>query len=149
MKIAADTVDITILINWFLATSGEFNPAIRNREWSAELLEWLRDEFGRSDRGIWSVRLDVEPPDSLPSSWYEEDTILGEYLRAVGRYQSDDSLKLSLHDYLPTSLEGDSLVGIGQVSKSNREEVLRAAAMIGIDYLAVGREPDIERPQQA
>ena len=150
MKIAADTNDITVLINWFLATSGEFNPAIRNREWSAELLEWLRDEFGRSDRGIWSVDIEIEPPDSLPMAWYEEDTILGEYLRAVGRYQSDDSLKLTLHDYLPNSVEGDSLAGIGHVANTNREEILRAAALAGIEYLAAGREPvEVENIQNA
>ncbi len=150
MKIAADTNEITILINWFLTTTGEFHPSIRNHEWSAELLEWLRDEFGRSDRGIWSVKLEIEPPDSLPITWYEEDTILGEYLRAVGRYQSDDSLKLALHDYLPNSVEVDLLAGIGHVKNTSREEILRAAAMVGIEYLAAGREPkEVETTQNA
>ena len=141
LKIAADTNDMTVLINWHLTTSGDFNPAIHNREWSAELLEWLRDEFGRSDRGIWSVQLHVVPPHALPAGWYEEDTILGEYLRAVGRYQSDDSLKLALHDYLPSSVQDDAMSGIGHVLHEKREEILRAAALVGVEYLAVGREP--------
>lgn len=141
LKIAADTNDMTVLINWHLVTSGEFNPATHNREWSAELLEWLRDEFGRSDRGIWSVQLKIDPPSSLPAGWYEEDTILGEYLRAIGRYQSDDSLKLALHDYLPNSVEGDAMSGIGHVIQGKREKILKAAALVGVEYLAVGREP--------
>ena len=141
MKIAADTNDVTILINWFLTTSGEFHPALRRPELADELLEWVRDEFGRSDRGLWSVRLTIEPPEALPIGWYEEDTILGEYLRAIGRYQSDDSLKLNLHDYLPSTVEGDALAGIGHVTNANREEILRAAALVGVDYLADGRDP--------
>jgi DNA repair exonuclease SbcCD nuclease subunit len=141
LKIASETNDMTVLVHWQLTTSGQFNPAIHTRAWSAELLEWLRDEFGRSDRGVWSVELDVVPPDALPVGWYEEDTILGEYLRAVGRYQSDDSLKLALHDYLPNSVQDDLMAGIGHVVHEQREETLRAAALVGVEYLAVGREP--------
>ena len=140
MKIAADT-DITILINWYLGTNGEMNPLIRDRSRTDELLEWLRDEFGRSDRGIWSVKLTVEPPSKLPAGWYEEDTILGEFLRAVGRYQSDDSIKISLHDYLPNSVESEIMAGISQVSKDRRNEILRRAALTGIEYLGAHREP--------
>lgn len=141
LKIAADTNDMTVLINWHLTTAGEFNPEIHRREWKGDLLEWLRDEFGRSDRGIWSVQLTVEPPKSLPAGWYEEDTILGEYLRAIGRYQSDDSLKLALHDYLPNTVEGEAMAGIGHVSHERRDSILKASALVGVEYLAVGRGP--------
>jgi hypothetical protein len=68
--------------------------------------------------------------------WYEEDTILGEYLRAVGRYQSDDSLKLNLHEYMPDTVKGDTMASVAHVSKERREITLRRAAMIGVNYLA-------------
>ncbi len=140
MKIAADT-DILILIDWRLDTTGDFNPQIRHRDWNAELLDWLRTEFGQSDRGIWSVRLTVEPPKCMPASWFEEDTILGEFMRAIGRCQGDGSIKLALHEFLPNSVESDLLSGIGQVSDVHRDEILRAAALTGIEYLAAHREP--------
>ena len=135
-KIVADTTDQIVLARWTLATEGMFNPAIRKREWSEQILEWLRDEFGRGDKGLWSVSLDVAAPKQLPSDWYEEDTILGEFMRAIGRYQSDDSLRLNLHEYTPTTVEGTLTAGMSQVSQNRREEVLRRAAMVGIDYLA-------------
>ncbi len=149
LKLAVETNDMTYLVNWQLKTSGPFNPAIHNRAWSAELLEWLRDEFGRSDRGVWSVEVQVDAPEALPAGWYEEDTILGEYLRAVGRYQSDDSLKLTLHDYLPSSVQDDAMAGIGHVVHEQREATLRAAALVGMEYLAVGREPLEPEPIKA
>lgn len=135
-KFVVDTTDQVVLARWLLVTEGQFNPAIRKPEWAAEILEWLRDEFGRSDKGLWSVSVKVEAPRHLPSDWYEEDTLLGEYLRAIGRYQSDESLRLQLHDYMPSTVEGALTQGISQVSNTQRENLLRQAAMTGIDYLA-------------
>ena len=140
LKIMADTTDQVVLCNWFLATEGDFNPAIRKKEWSEHLLEWLRDEFGRSDKGLWSIGVTVEAPQSLPIEWYEEDTLLGEYLRATGRYQSDDSLKLHLHEYMPQTVQGKVTAGMGQVSPKKREEVLRQAALMGVEYLGKHKE---------
>jgi hypothetical protein len=140
LKIMADTTDQVVLCNWFLATDGDFNPAIRKKEWKSDLLEWLRDEFGRSDKGLWSVVLNVEAPNSLPIEWYEEDTLLGEYLRVTGRYQSDESLKLHLHEYMPQTVQGKVTAGMGQVSPARREDVLRKAALLGVEYLGKHKE---------
>ena len=140
LKIMTDTTEQVILCKWFLATDGDFNPRIRSREWKTELLEWLRDEFGRSDHGLWSVSLTVESPKSLPIEWYEEDTILGEYMRATGRYQSDDSLKVNFHDYMPKTVDGSMTNGLGQLSTNRREDVLKKAIMVGVEYLAKHKE---------
>ncbi len=140
LKVATDNTGRTVLSKWSLSTAGDFNPAIRGAEVREELLEWLRDEFGRSETGLWSIDLRVEPPESLPMAWYEEDTILGEYLRAVGRHQSDESLKLVLHDYLPANVQSEIIGNLAHVAGNRRDEVLRRAALVGIEYLAVGRD---------
>jgi exonuclease SbcD len=140
LKIMTDTTDQVILCKWLLSPEGEFNPAIRKREWASGLLEWLRDEFGRTDHGLWSVSLQVEPPQQLPLEWFEEDTILGEYMRATGRYQSDDSLKINFHDYMPKTVDGNVAAGIAQLSTNRREEILRLATMVGVEYLAKHKE---------
>jgi len=144
LKIMTDTTDQVVLCKWFLATEGDFNPKIRNREWIAELLSWLRDEFGRSDRGLWSVNLTVESPKNLPIEWYEEDTLLGEYLRATGRYQSDESLKLNLHEYMPNTVQSKIAASMPQVSDKAREDVLRLATLVGVEYLGKHKELDVE-----
>ena len=149
LKIMTDTTEQVILCKWFLATDGDFNPRIRSREWKAELLDWLRDEFGRSDHGLWSVNLTVESPKNLPIEWYEEDTILGEYLRATGRYQSDDSLKVNFHDYMPKTVDGTMTNGLGQLSNNRREDVLRQAIMVGVEYLAKHKEYHEESEAEA
>lgn len=140
LKIMTDTTDQVVLCNWFLATEGDFNPGIRKREWIEGLLEWLRDEFGRTDKGLWSVGLRVEAPKNMPIEWYEEDTLLGEYLRALGRYQGDDSLKLNLHEYMPQTVQNKVTEGMGLVSENRRENILRQAALVGVEYLAKHKE---------
>ena len=108
------------------------------------MLDWLRDEFGRSDRGLWSVDLKVESPKNLPIEWYEEDTLLGEYLRATGRYQSDESLKLNLHEYMPNTVQSKVFAAMPQVSDRAREEILRQATLVGVEYLGKHKELDVE-----
>ncbi len=136
LKVISDTTDQIVLAKWFLTTDGEFNPQIRKPEWAAEVLEWLRDEFGRGDKGLWSTSVRVETPEKMPIDWYEEDTLLGEYLRAMGRYQSDDSLKLNLHQYMPQTVSNKVTTGMTDVPLNRREEVLRKATLLGVEYLA-------------
>ena len=140
LKMVNDCPDCLILTRWYFTTEGAFNPRIRKPQWTAEILEWLRDEFGRGDTGLWSTEVKIEAPKNLPSTWYEEDTILGEFMRVVARHQSDQDLKLNVHQYMPQTFKGDSLASIGQVDRSVRDSVLRQTAMVGIEYLAAHKE---------
>ena len=141
LKIASEAPEQTVLVHWHIATSGDFNPALRKTDVTDRMREWLRDEFGRGEKGIWTTQVSIAPPASLPATWYEEDTILGEYLRAVGRYQSDDSLNLSLHEYMPPTVDGDALSGLGRVVQERRAEVLQQTALLGVEYLGAHKEP--------
>ena len=72
----------------------------------------------------------------MPNDWYEEDTLLGEYLRAMSRYQSDESLKLNLHPLMPQTVSNKVTAGMTDVSLNRRSEVLRKATLLGVEYLA-------------
>ena len=141
LKIVSDVPDHqTVLVNWHLATSGSFNQTIRTPQWKKDLLDWLRDEFGQTEHGLWSVRITIEAPDALPAGCYEEDTILGDFLRAVGRYQSDDSLNLALHEYLPSTVEDDFASSMSRIDGKQRDRILEESSLLGIEYLAAGRD---------
>ena len=142
-KLIADTTEQVVLCNWYFSTEGGFNPKIRTPEWKSEILGWLREEFGRTDRGLWSVAIKVEAARNLPSSWYDEDTILGEYLRAVGRFQSDETLRLDFSQFLPRGLDSSITQGFNGMCELQRDEVLRRSAMLGVEYLAKHREIEV------
>ena len=131
LKLVSDNSDQSLLVDWNFTTTGDFNPALRRRENVEQLLDWLRDEFGRGETGLWSTQVRIDPPSTLPTSWYEEDTILGEYLRSIGRYQSDESLNLSLHEYIPVAVENE-LSGVARISGDRRNSTLRQAALLGV-----------------
>ncbi len=140
LKIISDHPESAVLVHWQLATSGNFNPLLRQPRVRQELLDWLRHEFGRSELGLWSVDFVIDPPHSLPGGWYEEDTILGDYLRAIGRYQSDPTLNLALHEYLPDSVDNDAVANVVRLTGESRQKVLTRATMLGVEYLAAHRD---------
>lgn len=140
LKLVTDHSEQTLLVTWQLSTSGTFNPKLRQERQREEIIKWLRDEFGRSEQGLWSVDFSIDPPPVLPEGWYEEDTILGDYLRALGRYQSDESLSLTLHEYLPKSVDNDAATEIVRLSLEQRKAILTDAALMGVEYLAAHRD---------
>ncbi len=136
MELVAEHSEQTILCRWQLAISGEraFNPGC-GWEWRTDLLNWLRTEFSKSGNGLWSICLEEIPPGDLPSKWYEEESLLGEYLRAVGRYQTDSELRLNLQNYLENDVPRWETDSLAVVSEQQRAEILSQATMLGVDCL--------------
>jgi len=54
----------------------------------------------------------------------------------MGRYQSDDSLKLNLHQYMPQTVSSKVTNGMTDVPLNRRDEILRKAMLLGVEYLA-------------
>lgn len=142
LKLISDQPDRLLLASWRIETAGAFNPAFRSAENTESWLKWLRDEFGRAADGLWSTALTIAPPESLPAAWYEEDTILGDFLRATGRYQSDETLSLALHEWLPASADSAATAQLVRLVGERRKEVLAAAATLGACALGEGRQAD-------
>jgi hypothetical protein len=82
------------------------------------------------------VSLTLDPPHALRSEWCDEDSILGDYMRVVSDYQEHDERPIELRsligeDQLPGRLQSDSWL----TDPFERDEVLRQAAMLGLDML--------------
>lgn len=136
MIIANETPSRNTLVQWHILTTGELNLNLRRIERRKKIIDWLRAEFGsETENWLWTTDVLIEPPDFLPQEWYEEDTILGEYLRAIENYQKEESLEVSLHNYLPSSTENGSFFDIGVIAPQNRSEILRQTVMLGVDYM--------------
>ncbi|MBX3418086.1 MAG: metallophosphoesterase [Pirellulaceae bacterium] len=140
LRLINEHPDRQLLVSWRISTTGTFNPKLRNEKICEDRLQWLRKEFGISPTGLWSVSLDIDAPSSLPSGWFQEDTILGDYLRAISRYREDPSIQISLHGYLPAIVEQDATHAIGRLNGEDRDKVLSAATLVGVDYLAAHRD---------
>ena len=82
-----------LLVTWTIGGSGPLLAELRHGKLRGELLEWLRIEHGLSSPIVWTVGIELEPQNALPAPLYEQETILGDFLRGCG---SSNSIPSSL-----------------------------------------------------
>ena len=126
-----------VLISWTIAGNGPLLGRLRQGKLSGELLDTLRAEYGYGPPALWSVSLEAEPAAVLPLEWYEQQTIRGEFLRAVRHYQMNPDEPIDLESYLAEEHSAGSLGATVAVSgRATRDRVLLEAAMLGVDLLS-------------
>ena len=132
---------IALFISWTIAGRGPLMASLRRGPLAGELLERLRGDFGYRTPTAWSVLLEVEQAETLPPEWYEQETIRGDFLRAIRQLQMNPDAPLELEQYLSESHRAGTLAGaVSLADRSARDAVLREAASLGVDLLS-GEEP--------
>ena len=128
---------VDLLICWTVAGSGPLLCRLRRGGLGTELLGWLRHEYGFGPPAAWSVSLEVELPAALPPEWYEQETIRGDFLRAVRQFQVNSAEPLDLQSYVAEEhLAGTLGATMAVDDPAVRERVLREAAWLGVDLLS-------------
>ncbi len=128
-----------LLIGWDICVAnGETLHAIGDAD---DLLKWLRREYGHGAPSAWTARLTIRPPQQYPQSWHDEDTILGDFLRASQRYQKADGRDLNL---LPFTEEESDIATtmatlLAEIPAACRGEVLDQATLLGVELLRGGK----------
>lgn len=135
-RIAAEAGSTAHLVSWRIAAEGPVAESIRRGDLGRELCEWLRTEFGRAKPALWTASLQLESNADLAADLYEEDTILGDFLRAVRKYEQDENLALNWHGYLPDLSGNPALASLLQpADRDLRYELLQASATLGLQLL--------------
>jgi DNA repair exonuclease SbcCD nuclease subunit len=128
-----------LLVTWNIVTDGQLSLPLRRGGLADEIVERLRREFGHATTAAWTVSLTVEPPSKLPRAWYEEDTILGDFVRALKTRQSKRNATVDLSEFLPARHRGTAMEEALKLSDpSAREAVLQGATLLGINLLRGG-----------
>ena len=105
-----------LLIGWDIAVSnGESLQSIGDPE---ELLQWIRREYGHGSPAAWTTHLSVRPPRNYPKSWHDEDTILGDFLRAAEKHRKADGRELNLLPFTEESFSNGHPGITGTTAKS-------------------------------
>ena len=130
-----------LLVSWTVAGQGPLPGQLRHGKLAAELLQWLRSDYGYRSPAAWSMSLEVEVSETLPPEWYEQETIRGDFLRAVRQLQMNPAEPLALESYMAETHLAGALGTAGAFSgKAARDRVLREAAALSVDLLS-GEEP--------
>ncbi len=136
-KIVSEASGANVMVMWRVQAGGPLAGMLRSGGLDRELLEWLRTEFGRARPAVWAVSLDVESGATLPDELYEEDTILGDFLRAVREHEQDQTLALDFARFLPDMGKNRGLASAMEpVESGSRAALLHEAAVLGADLLS-------------
>jgi len=132
---AAPTVDL--LVSWTIAGSGPLVNRLGRPGLADELLGILRGQFGFGPPAAWSLAIDVEPSAALPDEVYEEETIRGDFLRAIRSLQEDPDAPLDLEPYLGETHGSGPFRVLARVDDpATRASLLCEAALLGAELLS-------------
>jgi hypothetical protein len=130
-----------LFVSWTIVGEGPLLTHLRRGNLAAGLLETLRSEHGFGSPAVWSVGLAAEPAAVLPPQWYEQQTILGDFLRELRQHQADAEKPVALDAYLAEPQRTGPLAAAAAIAPGPaRERILREAAMLGCDLLS-GEDP--------
>ena len=109
---------------------------LRRGKLRGELLEWLRIEHGLSSPIVWTVGIELETQNVLPASLYEQETILGDFLRGLREFETDPQQPLNLESLLTDGqAAGLFSQAVAIADGATRKRVLHEAAMLGMELL--------------
>jgi hypothetical protein len=140
-ELATANQGVELLVRWVVDGQGPCVTALRRGSLAAEVISQLRREFGERKPSVWSAEIEVEPAARLNEAWYDEDSILGEFLRAVGECEQARTLEggnvLAIDEYLGKRHSTGILAEVTRLEdEATRARVLRKAAVLGADLLA-------------
>ena len=107
-----------------------------------DVLGRLRGEFAQRRPGLWSVGLQIDFDSPVPDALYTQETLLGEFLRAVRRHEAEPHLPLALESFLsPRHAAGELASAVAVGDPVNRAELLREVALLGSKLLSGEETP--------
>lgn len=138
-RLLAENGERHLMIGWELHPASA--EALMGVGDPTELLTWLRRDFGNANPSAWTVSLEIHPPQKYPKQWQEEDTILGDFLRAAERHRRTQGRDLNL---LPMTEEHEGLGTVtasmmADADPSQRPRLLGDATLIGVELLRGGK----------
>jgi DNA repair exonuclease SbcCD nuclease subunit len=151
-----------LFINWLIdVPPGNLAQDLRRSKFTDELLSKLRTLYGQDAPMTWSVSISVIVPEQLPKAHYEQQTILGDFLRSVKHFQDNPQELIHLGGYIPKNWEHeeaiknlllaekvtDEVADAGNkepkerwvqspIQTETQQRVLREAAMVGLELFS-------------
>jgi exonuclease SbcD len=124
-----------LLITWHVSAGEALTRELAAGK-AAELLAGLRTEFGSRHPAAWSVALESPPP-AIPAKRYDEETLLGEFLRTARHYTDHPDEPLVLEEFLAERYLAGTLGALARLdNQGSRSRILHEAAALGVELLS-------------
>jgi DNA repair exonuclease SbcCD nuclease subunit len=123
------------LVQWSVTGASPLPPALACERQAAQLVDQLRSEFGQHRPGVWTTSLELESHAAIDEERYEEESVLGEFLRTVRHYVEQPEAELNLEPLLSERHLAGLLAGEARVEPAARRRVLAEVARLGAELL--------------
>lgn len=134
-SLVAAAGDLDTVVSWTISGSGSIISHFRRTAANAELLNTLRKQYGEGSPTVWTSTLDVDTTGTLDPTWYEQDSILGDFLRALRDRQTDKN-PLDLTEFVGDSpLREDLASAVLIENDDQRQNVLQHVGALGAELL--------------
>ena len=139
----ASATGLDLFVSWTFGGRGRLLSQMRHGSLATEIINNLRKTYGHRNPAIWSASITAQPDIAVNDDLLKQDTILGEYLRAVDYHLREDERAdqgvLDLADSL-TELQRNCGLGplVSLADPTHRDRILRRAAALGTDVLSGG-----------
>ena len=123
------------LVTWTLTGAKELHTNLSRRQLATELLSSLRRRFGQGQSPIWTLSVEVEPRNVIPEAWKCEETLLGDFLRAVEEHRAEGAPPLDLTAYLSDQEGMEMVLDHVELLGQPQSRVFDEASMLAVALL--------------
>ena len=114
-----------LLINWLIdVPPGQLAQHLRRGGLTNDILSELRAMYGQTEPMTWSVSISVLVPEQLPKAHYEQQTILGDFLRSVKHFQDNPKELIHLGGYIPKNWEHEDTIKQLLLAEKVKDEII-------------------------
>lgn len=131
--LATSSAGVDVLVTWTIGGTGTLLNELRRGRLADELVDGLRQRQAVGGSVVWTIEMDVQPPERWPSVWQEEETLLGSFLREAQRHLDEDQWPASE----AAEQEAADALGITAQPGSSgaRRRLWRDVEALGVDLL--------------
>jgi DNA repair protein SbcD/Mre11 len=128
-ELLVDPFGPDLLLHWTVA-------GVQRSGGTGDLLAKLRGEHGAKHPAAWTVEIDLGTA-QVAAERYEEETLLGEFLRSAKHCLEHPDERISLEDFLAERHLAGSLAPLASLNDPDlRRRVLADAAALGVELLS-------------
>jgi len=135
-QLKAEAESRPLIVDWKLRGGAHMAGPAGRRDLAAEWQEWLRKEFFLSGKKpvLWTHAVELDQPD-LPEAWFNEESMLGDFLRNLRELVALPRGELNLAEQVPEHHRGPALEALGRWTDEEHRDVLCEAALTGAQLL--------------
>jgi exonuclease SbcD len=136
-ELAGDPFGPELLIHWMISGRSAPTSELRRGRLAADLTSRLRAAHGARRPSAWTVAIEPEASADLADDLYDEDTVLGEFLRTVRHYVERPETEINLEAFLAERhLAGSLGADVAITEPAVRKRVLAEVATLGVELLS-------------